>query len=118
MSDKLPIYCFKLDAETFELTRIEITDYETIKCNSRRHIYKWEKPKINRCEKRFYLNPEKIDRFVNNKVFTFNPDREHAWYIIESTLETKLVEHKAAVEKISNTLNSVRCKHWNESENK
>lgn len=104
-----PIYCFKLDNETFELTRFEITDYKIHKLNEYgRFRYKWENPKINKCDRYYYLEPKKMDRFVNYKVFTFDPDEKNALRIIEETLSSQLDEFKTKTSKTQELLNIIK----------
>lgn len=83
----MSLYCFKFNDITGEITRIEITNYNTRhnkytgKCT-----YTWEKPRINKFDSKYSVSEEKIDRFVSNKVFTFRDDYEYVCGIIENTL--------------------------------
>jgi hypothetical protein len=104
-----PIYCFKLDNETFELTRIEITDYKIHRLNEYgRFRYKWENPKINKCDRYYYLEPKKMDRFVNYKVFTLNPDAQNALNIIKATLEKQLDEFTSKIKRTQIFLENIK----------
>lgn len=86
--DKL--YCFKYDKENGKLTKIEIPEYKIITNRfTDRKTYCFEKPKINKSDSHYQVPEEKIDRFVSDKVFTFNPDVKDVKYIIYDTLVDK-----------------------------
>lgn len=109
------IYCFKINKDTFELSRIEIPKYRIRKINNYgKFVYEWELPKINRYDKHFYLEPEKIDRFVNYKVFTFNPDAQNALNIIKSTLEKQLDEFTSKIQRTQNFLENIKRRNDND----
>lgn len=84
------LYCFKYDKENCKITKIEIPEYK-ISTNrfTGRKTYCFEKPRINKSDSHYQVPEEKIDRFVSDKVFTFNPDVENVKQIIYSTLEKK-----------------------------
>ena len=80
------LYCFKLN-DDFTITRIDITAYKEIKNPySRRVIYSWDKPKINKSESHFSVTSDKLDRFTCNKVFTFNDNLDRVVEIINNQL--------------------------------
>lgn len=85
------LYCFKYDTETSELTKIEIPGYKIITNKyTDRKTYCFEKPKINKSDSHYQIPEAKLDRFVNDKLFTFNPDVENAKNIIYNTLMDKM----------------------------
>lgn len=85
------LYCFKYDKENGKLTKIEIPEYGTSTNRfTERKTYYFNKPRINKSSSLYQVTEEKIDRFVNNKVFTFNPDVENVKQIIYSTLVDKM----------------------------
>lgn len=85
------LYCFKFDDITGEITSIAITEYK-LKFNqyTGRKTYSWDTPRINKADTHFTVHEEKLDRFVNNKVFTFDANFEHACRIIENTLKADI----------------------------
>ena len=70
-----PLYCFKLDTETNQIEKITIASYREVR-NSCRTFYKWETPRINKTDKHYTVTSDKLDKFANNKVFTFNDSLE------------------------------------------
>ncbi len=84
------LYCFKYDKENGKLTKIEIPEYGTsVNRFTERKTYYFNKPRINKSSGLYQVKEEKIDRFVSDKIFTFNPDVENAKEIIYSTLLKK-----------------------------
>lgn len=86
--DKL--YCFKYNGENCNITKIEIPEYriDTNKYTGRK-TYCFDKPRINKSDSHYQIPEGKLDRFVNDKIYTFNPDVENVKQIIYSTLEKK-----------------------------
>ena len=85
------LYCFKYDKENGKLTKIEIPEYGTSTNRfTDRKTYYFNKPRINKSSGLYQVPEEKIDRFVSDKVFTFNPDVENVKQIIYSTLVDKM----------------------------
>lgn len=82
-----PLYCFKFNDITGEITRIEIPEYRRI-VNTYSGIvsYRWDNPRINKSDTHFSVDSTKIDRFVSYKVFTFNDDYDYACKVIQETL--------------------------------
>jgi len=78
-----PLYCYKYDMATQELTEICITHYNT-KTNTftGRSTYTWDDPKVNKSYTHESVPDTKLDRFVNGKVFTFTQGEDHALDII------------------------------------
>lgn len=84
------LYCFKYDKENGKLTKIEIPEYATsVNKFTDRKTYYFNKPRINKSIGVYQVPEEKLDRFVNDKVFTFNPDVKNVKYIIYDTLVDK-----------------------------
>ena len=82
-----PLYYFKLDTDTATVTRYMITEYEEISANSafvtRKHIRHRFKGAIR------YVYGYDIDRFKSNRVYSYNPDMNHAIKIIQQALKVK-----------------------------
>lgn len=102
------LYCFKYDKENGKLTKIEIPEYGTsINKYTSRKTYYFNKPKINKIDNYYQVPEEKIDRFVNDKVYTFNPDVENVKMIIYSTLEEKRDKAEFEYHKYQEELNKI-----------
>lgn len=81
------LYCFKYDKENGKLTKIEIPEYGiSVNKFTERKTYYFNKPRINKSSGLYQVQEEKIDRFVSDKVFTFNPDVENVKRIILNTI--------------------------------
>ena len=78
-----PLYCFKYEEDTGKITKIVIPEYGTSTNRfTDRKTYYFNKPRINKSDS-FYQVPEaKLDRYVSNKVYTFNGDTQNAKRII------------------------------------
>lgn len=102
------LYCFKYDRENGKLTKIEIPEYK-INTNrfTDRKTYCFEKPRINKSDNHYQIPEEKFDRFVSDKVFTFNPDVENAKYIIYDTLVDKRDKAYDEYTKYSDLVNDI-----------
>ena len=84
------LYCFKFNPNTFEITKWEITKYQKRKVNDcGRVVYTFRNSKISDRTGAYSVENTKLNRFVSNKVFTFNPDEKRVRRIIESTLVDK-----------------------------
>ena len=102
------LYCFKYDKENGKLTKIEISEYATrVNKYTDRKTYYFNKPRINKSSGLYQVPEEKIDRFVSDKVFTFNPDVENAKQIIYSTLEEKRNKAELEYHKYQEELNKI-----------
>lgn len=78
-----PLYCFKYEEDTGKITKIVISEY-TIDANkfTGRKTYCFDEPKINKSDRHFTVPEAKLDRYVSNKVYTFNGDTQNAKRII------------------------------------
>ena len=80
-----PLYRFKLDEETGEITRLEITDYALSHWNNGEQYYRWQiMSNVHYC----YLKKD-MDRYKCKRLYTFNPDFEHAREIIKQFISEK-----------------------------
>lgn len=97
------LYCFKYDKENGKLTKIEIPEYKIITNRfTDKKIYYFEKPKINKSDSHYQTPEEKLDRFVNDKIFTFNPDEQRVKRIILNTICCKRDKAKIEYHKYQN----------------
>lgn len=78
-----PLYCFRAD-EQLNLERIVIPDYRVHKLSqySDKHTYSWDKPDVTRSKSRYVIEDKKLDRYANDKIFTFVDDIDRAYKIM------------------------------------
>lgn len=89
-----PLYCFKLDEKTNELITYIITEY-TAKTNQfGMTSYRWLTPRINNSDRFFVTYSHKLDKYANNKIFTFDPDPARARILMVDGLQEKIDEHQ------------------------
>ena len=78
-----PLYCFKYDEETGKIETIEIPEYNIdVSRYTGRKTYCFQKPRINKSDSHYHIPEAKLDRYVNNKVYTFNSNIQNAKRII------------------------------------
>lgn len=92
---KQPLYCFKVNPDTGEITTFTITEYQE-RTNIYNDLvsYRWVTPRINTTDRFFVTYNGKLDKFTGNKVYSFNPDKQHAVGIMKATLEKKIEEYQ------------------------
>lgn len=83
-----PLYCFKLNEQSGEVTCIKISKYE------RRCLCEYTQTYALKYKERFTgikreIRESNLDKFLNWKVYTFNSDPFHAYEIIRKSLEDK-----------------------------
>lgn len=76
-----PIYRFTLDEATGVITRTEIAQYEERHWNNKETYYKYKDRNGVK-----YIQSYQIDKFKSGRVYTFNPDENHAKQIIKAEL--------------------------------
>ena len=78
-----PLYCFKYEEYTGKITKIVIPEYGiSVNRFTDRKTYHFNKPKINKSDNLYQVPEAKLDRYVSNKVYTFNGDIQNAKRII------------------------------------
>lgn len=93
-----PLYVFKLDNITGEIKRFEITHYHEKHLNRFGKVeYCFKVDGINKASSDLSFRNEKLNRFVNGKVVSFEDDMDKARKIIVETLRNK--SEQAAIEK-------------------
>lgn len=93
-----PLYVFKLDNITGEIIRFEITHYHEKHLNRFGKVeYCFKVDGINKASSDLSFRNEKLNRFVNGKVVSFEDDVDKARKIIVETLRNK--SEQAAIEK-------------------
>lgn len=93
-----PLYVFKLDNITGEIKRFEIAHYHEKHLNRFGKVeYEFKLEGINKASSDLCVRNEKLNRFVNGKVVSFEDDIDKARRIIVQTLRNK--SEQAAIEK-------------------
>lgn len=104
-----PIYCYKLNEETYRLEKLVITDYEIVKnkfTDSKR--YKIGNYQIYKSKKVYWLEESKLDRFVSGKVFTFNDDDYMAYQVVLDSALERATEHRKRMANAMELYNKVK----------
>lgn len=106
-----PLYCFRLDKETGKITRYTIEDYEDIEVSTYTHrrIFKFVEKLGAKNDYRYTIKHELLDRFVTDKVFTFNPDIDRAYGIINYTIKEKLDKSQTFIDKYTEILHKIEA---------
>jgi hypothetical protein len=82
-----PLYCFRLNDVTGEITKYIITDYEHREYGYRK-FYKFTAD-LGCRDYVYIVREQNINKFVSNKVFTFNPNVKDAMVKILNTIKNK-----------------------------
>lgn len=86
-----PLYCYKYNIATQELTEICIEHYKTVTNTfTGRSTYSWTEPKVNKSYTHESVPDTKLDRFVNGKVFTFKHDEDYVLDLILNDIGERL----------------------------
>lgn len=114
MSEKQkPLYCFKVVDDKFTLEKLEITDYVKSKFSSYspRWSYSWGAPNIIKGQTGYSISSDKLDRYVNEKVFTFDDDINRVYEIIYRQISKDLDIYEKRYTKARNNLKSLISSH-------
>ena len=102
-----PLYYFRLNQDTGELTRTEITDYEekntTNYTYGSRHYYRWKNIVYMYC----YDND--LNKFKHNHLYSFDGDFVRAYKIVQDALLEKMEDAERKYRKWTTLFNNV---HW------
>ena len=96
------LYCFKLDKETGEVNKVEITDYSSGRFVNNKSFYRY---KVN--GNLYYAYSSDLDRFKNDHVYSFNGDFDRAVEIIRSWLIERNEKEYAIYEKHKGVLDAL-----------
>ena len=99
-----PLYCFKLQEDgTIETIVIHEWIRTNVSAYSRRFTIGFDNKKypVNRIERYYRFDGDKLERFVSNKLFTFNPIHKDAVMKILTTINERA--ETAYVEYVKNT---------------
>lgn len=99
MQDKnTPLYCFRIDEETGDITSYTLTDYSKrcISSYTHRNEFRFDGRLIGCSIKNItVLREENIGRYVNGKVFLYENDIEKARSIVLNDIKNRLETAKA-----------------------
>ena len=101
-SENIPLYCFRINEETGEITSYELTDYKKIlKCSyTNQHEFRFDGRNVGGKIKNItVLREENIGRFVNGKVFLYENDIDKARSIALQEIKDRLTEVEANVKR-------------------
>lgn len=102
MSEQKTLYCFKLNKETGEIRKIEITNYASGMWNNKKQWYRFRLESVI-----YYAYSQDFDRFKNDRVYSFDGDFDRAVEIIRSTLIERKEKEYAVYEKHKNVLDTL-----------
>ena len=88
------LYCFKLNKETGEIKRIDIKNYERGKWTGSKNFFRY---RIN--SNIYYAYENDLERFKNDRMYTFNPSMERAVEEIQKKLTSNRDIAKHELEK-------------------
>lgn len=94
MENKEPLYCYKFiesaDGTSARLDKYIITDWRLAVYSAYSKAYVFNGSYIHSIHRNESIDIKKLDRFVSNKLYTFNPDETYAAKCIENALKEKL----------------------------
>lgn len=106
-----PLYCFRVNPNTGEITKIVIPEYTEVRNQyTPRIIYKFTNC-INKEGKIYRIVDNKINRFVGMKVFTFNENTDNAYKIIKDTLANKINKLDSELKNTKNVLTRIETEN-------
>lgn len=94
------LYCYKVNKQTGEITKIVIDEYTINPHHHRGNTYIIDNKvyQINKCDKRIFVPQKKLDKYVSGKVFTFSSDDKIAHKIIFNTLNNKITDYQKQID--------------------
>lgn len=89
---KPTLYCFKVneDEAVIRIHRYEINDYNYAEKHEFRKEYSFPGKAIDSTYRTFIVNRDNIDKYVLQRVFTFNPEYKYAVAIIKNKLKDQI----------------------------
>ncbi len=92
-----PLYCFHLNEATGQLRKFEITDYviKWFGYGVKHQCYSFMLALNERSPYKYNIKTSNLDRYVGQKLFTFDPDINNAIEVIVKTLEKKSLSAKS-----------------------
>ena len=86
------LYCFKVneDEDAIKIHKYEINDYNYVKKHEFRKEYSFPGKVIGSPYRTFVVNEDNIDKYVLQRVFTFDSSYKHAIDVIEDKLKEQI----------------------------
>ena len=106
------IYKFTLIEDTGEIVKTEISQYER-KCWSNNDVYYRYKGNCGV----MYIYERQLDQFKSGRVYTFNPDENHAEQIIKAELLARKDKAQKELERWQTVLEKMWWRAHNEASN-
>ena len=104
------LYCYKVDELTGLITQYEIKDYEFNKSaygNKNHDTWSFRGIISKDCNYRYCIERFKLDRYVSQKVFTFNQSAQYAYDIIKSAIKEKISKAQYEQQKYNELLGKI-----------
>lgn len=94
------IYYYKLNPYTGEISKIEITDYKIVKhkWNPYRDSIVFSGMYGSKTKREYSIETIDLDKFLHNRVISYNSDIKHAVDIIKHTLLFKISNLKSSLD--------------------
>ena len=92
-----PLYCWKV-SDNGDVSKFVIKSYNLYGTNFTHPEYRFVFDFGNGSTVT-YVKPSNIDKFVNNKVYSFIDDDDRAFDIIKLSIQNKIISHQQSVEK-------------------
>ncbi len=83
-----PLYRFDFDEETGDITRLQIDEYTLQEWSTGNQFYRF---KIKQSIKNCYIKRD-LETYKSGRVYSFNPDIEHAKEIIKERISIKRIK--------------------------
>lgn len=104
------LYCYKVDELTGQITQYEIKNYdfqEAAYGNKNHDTWSFRGIVSKDYNYRYCIERFKLDRYVSQKVFTFNSSKEYAHNIIRTAIRGKINKAQYEQQKYNELLNKI-----------
>ena len=103
------LYYFSLNPDVGTLSRREINDYEIVKhsWNPSRDSISFSGKYGAKTRRDYSIEVRDLDKFLHNRVITYDPDPDHALKIIKDSLNAKINYFKDKMEQYNNLYLSI-----------
>ena len=102
MEEQEKLYCFKLNKDTGEIKKIEISNYERRQWNNGEKFFRYKLASTV-----YYAYEKDFDRFKNDRVYSLNDSLEDAIDIITNALSKKRDDAKFMLDKWDGLINRI-----------
>ena len=110
--NKGTLYCYRLDEVTGVISSFEILESEW---SIREHFHNHDRDEFvfwknlgTGANYSYSVQRRTLDKYISNKVYTFDPDPQHAQNIIEEALSAKLKKARLEVKKYTKILKLIQ----------